>query len=120
MRRVVFPILMCLMLVVGGAGIATAHDDLIASNGGSQAYSPHTSSACSGTTTHPRVRIKDLAADGFSVKANYYRGTSGPYTVTETRGKDYYTWSGCGAKITKIRSCVVKPVLPDTCTSYQT
>lgn len=120
MRRLVVPILMCLMLIVGGAGIAAAHETLIASNGGSQAYAPHTSSFCSGTTTHPRVRIKDLAADGFSVASDYYRGTTGSLRVVETRGKNYYSWSRCGPKITKIRSCVVKPVLPDTCTNWQT
>lgn len=105
-----------LLIVGGGAGTASAHETKIAVNGGAVAHSPH-GGLCS--SNHGRVSIKDLSADGFSVRADYYRGSSGPYSVVERRGKGHIFWSSCGTPITKIRACVVRPIISDQCTSWR-
>jgi hypothetical protein len=117
-RNIAIAAVLCVLLTASVTGLAAAHTNMgaVSPDGGAEAFSPHASNSCSGT--HARVRITDLKADDKAVKAEYYRGADGPYTITETRGPGHTTWSACGARITRVRACTVIPWRPDRCSGW--
>jgi hypothetical protein len=117
-RTVAVAALLCVLLTAGVAGTAFAHSHMgaVSPDGGAEAFSPHDAGTCTGT--HGRVRVTDLKNDGQSVRAEFYRGANGPYTITESRGQGHTTWSRCGARITRIRACTIMAWRPDRCSPW--
>jgi hypothetical protein len=117
-RNAAITALVCVLLAAGLTGTAFAHSSMsaISPGAGAEASSPHAAHSCGGN--HARVRITDLKDDGHPVKVEFYRGTAGPYSITEARGQGHTTWSGCGARISRIRACTVIPWRPDRCSAW--
>lgn len=107
--RVILSLSVLAALLFGTIGTASAHTMSI-ENGGARAWSPH---------SHSNACVRDLASDGFSVRADYYRvGSSTMWSVSETGGNGYGRCSDAGNTVSLIRACVVRPAFPDSCTGW--
>lgn len=94
-------------LLVGGTGSAMA---LNSSTGGVTSWT---------TSNNQTVTVRDIASDGFSVRADYRRtGDTLNRVLVEDRGNGFQRSTTSSIVVTHLRGCVTRPVIPDQCGSW--